>query len=122
MKPPEMPPITHFIIHFVKSCKLISAIKTFDVEATLSNFVHLELSADAVKPGETVAINIASNPNSFIGLMSVDASTTPYDIKRGDSVEYTKVFDKFFPSPRLQISRICNKEENRFDFAVSSGI
>lgn len=49
--------------------------KSISVELNnFQNFIDLNVTSDAVKPGQLIDINVTSNPNSYIGLLGIDKS------------------------------------------------
>lgn len=70
----DMVPRADLIVYYFKNDDIISSKMSIDIRDDLSNIVKLKLSQTQVKPGDTVDIDIVSNPNSYIGLLAVDQS------------------------------------------------
>lgn len=70
----DLVPKAHLIVYYFKNDDIISTKIDIDIRDDLNNFVKLKLSNARVKPGENVHIDIATKPNSIVGLLGVDQS------------------------------------------------
>lgn len=70
----DLAPKAHLLVYYFRGEELVSAKVDIELRDELKNFVKLKLSSQRVSPGENVAIDITSNPKSYIGLLGVDQS------------------------------------------------
>lgn len=52
----------------------------------------MKLSSEQVKPGNSMDIQVTTNPNSFVGLLGVDQSVLL--LKKGNDIEASTVFQE----------------------------
>lgn len=93
LKPPDLPPLSHFVIYFIKTNKLFSRVVPFDAKTIFRNTVEIELSSTFVGPNEPVDIKISSQPNSYVGLISLDAAKVSNDFGSGHIDILRQLFD-----------------------------
>lgn len=70
----ECTPKLQVLVYILLGKSLCSKTVTVELRETLNNFIELNVVPESAKPGETVDLNISSNPKSFIGLLGVDQS------------------------------------------------
>lgn len=70
----DLLPTAHLIVYYFKKSDIVSTKIDIDIRENLNNFVKLKLSETQVRPGETVNIDIASKPKSYVALLGVDQS------------------------------------------------
>lgn len=67
-------PTAHLIVYYLKNDDIISTKVDIEIRENLNNFIKLKLSKSNVKPGESVNIDITTNPKSHVCLAGVDQS------------------------------------------------
>ncbi|CAH1734421.1 unnamed protein product [Chironomus riparius] len=88
-----MLPKASVVIYYVaENGEIISDKIDVEFGNQLLNHINLNLSAEQVKPGEDLIINVKSQPNSYVGLLGVDQSVLL--LKKGNDIEQETVFDE----------------------------
>lgn len=88
----DLLPTVHLIVYYFKNNDIISAKVDIDIRENLNNFIKLKLSQENVKPGETVNIDITTNPKSLVGLVGVDSSVLL--LKKNNDLTIDDVWDE----------------------------
>lgn len=67
-------PRAKVIVYLVEGEAIRSTNVCVVLDQNLRNYIELNVTPDTAKPGQTVDINVKSNPKSYIGLLGIDQS------------------------------------------------
>lgn len=97
-----MAPRAKIIVYRFKDNDIIAANTEIQVDEQLNNFVKVKLSKNEAQPGNEIAIDIITNPSSYVGLFGVDQSVLLLKENKGitkeDAFESTNDYDRRFHS------------------------
>lgn len=67
-------PTATVIVYLMRKQSIVSTKINVDLKDDFKNFIDMNVTPNIAKPGQIMAINIKSNPNSYIGLLGMDKS------------------------------------------------
>lgn len=70
----ELVPKATLIVYRFKNDEIVATKTEVSIEDDLNNFVKLKLSQTETEPGKDIAIDVFTNPESYVGLVGVDQS------------------------------------------------
>lgn len=70
----EYAPRSKIIIYYMNGGKIISTTVCVEMNNDFKNFVELNVDQAVAKPGQTIELNVKSNPNATVGLLGYDRS------------------------------------------------
>lgn len=70
----DFAPKVKIIVYCVRNKSIVSANVCVELYDEFKNFIDINVTPIAAKPGENVDIIVKSNPNSYIGLLGIDKS------------------------------------------------
>lgn len=81
-------PKVRIIIYFIRNQRIVSTSVCIELKDEFKNFITLDVAPSNAKPGQMVAINVASSPNALVGLLGIDKSMlilrSGNDLNRGE--------------------------------------
>ena len=89
----DLNPEASLIVYFINEDQIVSQRVGIEVKEFLKNFIELDLSTEEAKPGDSVDVNVKTNPKSFVGLLGIDQSVLL--LKSGNDLAVSSVLSDF---------------------------
>lgn len=97
-----MVPRATLIAYRFKNGEILATRTEIKIDEDLNNFVKVKLSKTETQPGKSIAIDIITNPTSFVGLFGVDQSVLLLKENKGitkdEAMESMNEYDRQFQS------------------------
>lgn len=117
-----MPQSKIVVFYLTEAGEIISDSSEIEFEEDLDNHVDIALSKSELLPGDEITISVASNPNSYVGLLGVDQSVLL--LKSGNDIDKNVIFSEINQYNEInEYNNVYSSDydwRTRYDFETSN--
>lgn len=88
----DLVPSAHFIAYYFKGDRISAKRADIAFQDLSNNFIKMKLSAEQLRAGENVTIDVQTNPKAYVGLLAVDQSVLL--LKSGNDLMRTDIVNE----------------------------